>query len=60
MSKFKWSKRNDVKKMKERIRYIRNIGKEKILERLNDIKNQNHVPTDILTTILNNWSICQA
>ena len=42
--------------MKECIRSIRKIGKNQILERLNDIKNQNYIPIDILSTILNNWS----
>jgi hypothetical protein len=56
--KLKPGKRKEVKFMKECIRSIRKIGKNQILERLNDIKNQNYIPIDILSTILNNWSKC--
>jgi hypothetical protein len=35
---------------------IRGLGKDIINERLNLIKNKEHMPTDILAGILNNWS----
>jgi hypothetical protein len=48
---------NDIKEFKTSIDYIRNIGREKILERLNAMKNEEHIPTDdILASILKNWS----
>jgi hypothetical protein len=50
------SSRDDIKEFKQLIEYIRNVGKEKILERLNAIKNEEHIPTDILSTILKSWS----
>jgi hypothetical protein len=56
IQKLKPDKRRQVNYMKECIRSIRKIGKNQILERLNDIKNQNYIPIDILSTILNNWS----
>ncbi len=57
INKFKPSSRKDIKDYRSFIDYLRNTGKEKILERLNALKNQDYVPSDILTTILHNWSI---
>ena len=38
------------------IEYIREMGRNKILERVNAFKNNEHVPEDILSTILDNYS----
>ncbi len=54
--KYKWTKRKEVSGFKHFLSKVRKIGKDKILERLNDLKNKDHVPNDILSSILNNWS----
>jgi hypothetical protein len=52
------SSRDEIKEFKLLIEDIRKIGREKILERLDAMKNEEHVPTDILSTILKSWSKC--
>lgn len=39
------------------IRYLRKVGREKLYERLEAIKNDERLPNDILTAILSNMSI---
>lgn len=41
------------------VRYLRRVGREQITARINAIKNNENLPNDILTTILNSHSICQ-
>ena len=41
-----------LKKSLESTDYLRNFGREKILERINDIKDESHVPNDLLTDAL--------
>lgn len=55
--KYKPSSRKDIKDVKTFIQYIRETGKDKILERLKALKNQEHVPSDILSSILHSWSM---
>ena len=38
------------------IRYLRQVGREQIVARINAIKNGDYLPNDILTTILNTHS----
>ena len=38
------------------IEHIREMGRNKILERVNAYKNNEHMPEDILSTILSNYS----
>jgi hypothetical protein len=38
------------------IRYIRKLGKEKIVERINAYKNNEYMPDDILSSILASYS----
>ena len=38
------------------IEYIRDLGRKKIIERVNAYKNNEHLPDDILTAILKNYS----
>jgi hypothetical protein len=51
------SSRKEIKDVKTFIKYIRDTGKDKILERLKALKNKEHVPSDILSSILNSWSM---
>ncbi len=50
------SSRDEIKEFRILVENIRNVGREKILDRLEAMKNEEHVPTDILSTILKNWS----
>nr|QUF59384.1 cytochrome p450 CYP3049B2 [Brachionus angularis] len=45
------TEKQDIKKM---IRYLRQVGKEKINQRIKAFKNGENLPNDILTAILNN------
>jgi hypothetical protein len=38
------------------IEYIREMGRNKILERVNAFKNNEHMPDDILSNIMSNYS----
>lgn len=38
------------------IEHIREMGRNKILERVNALKNNEHMPEDILSSILSNYS----
>lgn len=50
MNVFKW---REVREFKKHVRFLRNTGKEKILERIEMLKNQDpNLPNDILTDIL--------
>lgn len=51
------SKRGYIKELKEIAKTIRNIGREKILERIKAFKNNEHVPDDILSNILKSYSM---
>jgi hypothetical protein len=56
---WKWSKREQVKKTIQDIRYLRNVGREIINERLERMKNEKlSAGTDILSSILNSWGEC--
>ena len=39
------------------IEYLRSVGKQKILETIDDLKNGGNVPNDLLTNILKNGGI---
>jgi hypothetical protein len=41
---------------KKMIRHIRKVGREKIVERINAFKNNEHMPNDILSAILTSYS----
>ncbi len=55
-SKYKISSRKEIKDLEVYMKYLRETGREKIMDRLRAIKNQEHVPTDILSSILHSWS----
>lgn len=38
------------------IRYLRKLGRDRIQERINAFKNNEHMPDDILSSILNSFS----
>ena len=42
--------------MKSIVKHLREIGREKILERLKAIQNNEYVPDDILSNIMKNYS----
>ena len=46
----------EILRFKTLVRNIRRIGKEKIIERINAFKNNEHMPDDILSSILNSYS----
>lgn len=50
------SKQGEVKETKNMIEHIREMGRNKILERVNALKNNEHMPEDILSSILSNYS----
>lgn len=45
-----------IKEIKQIIRNLRQIGREKILERIKAFQNNEHVPDDILSNILKSCS----
>ena len=53
---WKWSKREQVRKTIQDIRYLRKVGRDIINERLERMKNENLTPgNDILSSILSSW-----
>ena len=53
---WRWSKREQVRKTIQDIRYLRNVGREIINERLERMKNEElSSGKDILSSILNSW-----
>jgi hypothetical protein len=46
------TKRDEIQEFKNMIRYLRKMGKEKIMERITAFKNNEHIPDDILSSIL--------
>ncbi len=54
--KFRFGNNQKLKKVDNYIKLIRNIGKEKILDRFKAFKNKDYIPNDILSSILHNWS----
>ena len=50
------SKQKEVKEFREIIKYLRDMGRNKILERVNAFKNNEHMPDDILSSILSDMS----
>lgn len=57
MIKFNPLEWGTIKGYKETMRKLRDFAKDKILRRIKDIENSEHVPDDILTTIINSCSI---
>ena len=45
-------KQKEVKEFCNIIQHLREIGRNKIMERINAFKNNEHLPNDILTAIL--------
>ncbi len=55
---WKWSKREQVRKTIEDIRYLRSLARNLINERLERIKNEKlSTGTDIFSNILNSWGL---
>ena len=54
--KWKPHKWPQIMRYRKVVRYLRQVGREQILNRLNAIKNGDYLPNDILTTILNTHS----
>ena len=53
---WKWSKREQVRKTIQDIRYLRSVGRDIINERLEQMKNEKLSPgNDILSSILSSW-----
>jgi hypothetical protein len=50
------SKQKEIKEFRHMIAYIRDLGRNKILERVNAFKNNEHMPDDILSSILSDMS----
>ena len=46
----------EKKDIRHMIEYMRDLGRKKIIERVNAFKNNEHLPDDILTSILNSYS----
>ena len=46
----------EKKDIRHMIEYMRDLGRKKIIERVNAFKNNEHLPDDILTAILNSYS----
>lgn len=38
------------------VKYLRNVGKDIMMERVNAFKNNEHLPNDILTIVLSSFS----
>jgi cholesterol 24(S)-hydroxylase len=53
--KLKPSNFNEIKTTKKMIRHVRKIGRDKITERINAFKNNEYMPNDILSAILNTY-----
>ena len=54
--KYKFGSSKLLKQVRTQMQLIRDTGKERILDRIKAIKNREHVPSDILSSILDNWS----
>ena len=54
---YKPNKWNFLSKHRQAIKFLRNTGREQILNRLEMIKNNQELPNDILTTILKSHGI---
>ena len=53
---WEWSKREQVRKTIQDIRYLRSVGRDIINERLERMKNEKLSPgNDILSSILSSW-----
>ena len=55
--KYMPSKQKEIKEFRHMIEYIRDLGRNKILERVNAYKNNEHMADDILSAILSDSSI---
>ena len=49
-------KYREVRDFKRIARFVRKIGRDKIMERIKAMENNEHVPNDILTSILEGFS----
>lgn len=54
--KYMPSKQKEIKEFSEIIKYLRDMGRNKIIERVNAFKNNEHMPDDILSSILSDMS----
>ena len=54
--KYQPSKRKELNEFRHKIRHLRKIGRNKIIERINAYKNNEPIPDDILSTILAGYS----
>ena len=50
------SNQKEIKEFRQIIKYLRDMGRNKILERVNAFKNNEHMPDDILSSILSDMS----
>ena len=57
LKKAKPHKRSTVNNYRNVIKELRDIARDHIIQRLNEIENKEHVPNDILSIILSNASI---
>ena len=48
--------RKEVKEFGHMVGHIRELGRNKIMERINAYKNKEHMPDDILSSILSDYS----
>lgn len=46
-----------INEFKSLVKFIRKVGKDKLIERINAFKNNEHMPDDILSSILQSYSI---
>lgn len=54
--KLKPTKFFEIRQCKDMIKFLRQSGREIIIERINSFKNQEYLQTDILSSILKSWS----
>ena len=54
--RFRPSKQNDVKNFRKMMKYLRKVGRDRIVERIAAFKNNEHLPDDILSSILSSYS----
>lgn len=45
-----------IRELKRLVRYIRKVGRDKVVERITAFKNNEHMPDDILSSILTSFS----
>ena len=55
--RFRPSKQNDVRNFRKMMKYLRKVGRDRIVERIAAFKNNEHLPDDILSAILSSYSI---